>query len=207
LVAALRGGRACADGEFDALADGTADLRTTVAVVGNGKPPPGWLARQRYRTRLAGDFAEQLARQTGLLDIARRPAHEWLPAVDALPVPPDDTRHLLSHRQAQTDRKVFEAAVRQQAVARTAVLAVACERFRLAHARWPETIAELPPADVTDPYTGRPLLLKRLGDGLVVYSVGPDGRDDGGTFSPALAVPPGQDLGWRLWNPAARGRP
>lgn len=211
-VAALRGGRASADAEYDALAAGTADLRSTVAVAGNGKPPPGWLGRQRYRTRLAGDFAEQLVRQTELLDVARRPAHEWLPAVAALPVPPDDTRHLLSHRQAATDRRLFEAAVRHQAVARTAALAVGCERFRLRHGRWPDTLADLPadltPADATDPYSGRPLLLKRLPDGLAVYSVGPDAADDGGTrLGPPPATQSGQDIGFRLWDTSARGRP
>jgi hypothetical protein len=32
----------------------------------------------------------------------------------------------------------------------------------------------------TDPFTGQPLLMKRLPDGWVIYSVGKDLNDDGG---------------------------
>ena len=32
-----------------------------------------------------------------------------------------------------------------------------------------------------DPFTGKPLEYRREGDGFLIYSAGPDGRDDGGS--------------------------
>ena len=40
----------------------------------------------------------------------------------------------------------------------------------------PEFLARVP----VDPFTGRPLVAKADGKDLVLYSVGPDGKDDGG---------------------------
>ena len=40
----------------------------------------------------------------------------------------------------------------------------------------------LPAATITDPFTGEPLHVKRTPKGWMVYSVGPNFRDDGGTF-------------------------
>jgi hypothetical protein len=91
-------------------------------------------------------------------------------------------------------------------VGATAVLAAA-ERFRKAENRWPESIQELETTLQTklplDPYTGAPFLLKRTSDGLTVYSVGPDGTDNGGALSNHPTKPNG-DYGFRLWDLARR---
>lgn len=63
------------------------------------------------------------------------------------------------------------------AMLRVARAALAIERYRLANARLPDT---LPDAAPLDPYTGQPLHYKKLAKGYVVYSVGEDGKDDGG---------------------------
>jgi hypothetical protein len=44
-------------------------------------------------------------------------------------------------------------------------------------------------------------------DGVVVYSVGPDGRDDGGRFDRANPERAGTDLGVGLWDVKDRRRP
>jgi hypothetical protein len=66
---------------------------------------------------------------------------------------------------------------------RTARVAIAAERFRLARGQLPRTLADLDPfglrAMPTDPFNGRPLRYKRLPDGYTVYSVGEDGGGDG----------------------------
>ena len=93
----------------------------------------------------------------------------------------------------------------------TASTAIACERYRRAHGRWPDTLADIPrnilPEIPTDPFNGQPIQYRKLDDGVVVFSVG-DGdqlmvqrrknRND------ALS-----DLGtgWQLWNPERRGVP
>jgi hypothetical protein len=73
---------------------------------------------------------------------------------------------------------------------------VAATRARLADGSLPETLAALP----DDPFAaGKPLLAKRTDDAWVVYSVGPDGEDDGGPL-PGGSVPVGgnDDVGLRL---------
>ena len=63
--------------------------------------------------------------------------------------------------------------------------ALAIERYRLAHHdRLPETLRETLPNSLdilpTDPFDGDVLRYKRLDQGFVVYSVGPDREDNGG---------------------------
>lgn len=51
--------------------------------------------------------------------------------------------------------------------------------FRAAHRRWPHNAQEL--AGPIDPADGQPVRVRSGADGIRVYSVGPDGEDDGGT--------------------------
>ena len=65
----------------------------------------------------------------------------------------------------------------------------------------PAFLSEVP----TDPYTGVPLLIARRDDGIVLYSVGKDGIDDGG----ATELQGGQpaDIGFRLFDLDKRNLP
>ena len=67
--------------------------------------------------------------------------------------------------------------------------ALAVERYRLAKGALPETLADCAPGFLegvpADPFTGRELRYERLRSGFVVYSVGEDGRDDGGWEPPS----------------------
>ena len=67
-------------------------------------------------------------------------------------------------------------------------VALALERFRLANQRLPDSLAELVPRFLeefpADPFDGAPLRYRRLPKGYVVYSIGRDGRDDGGKEPP-----------------------
>lgn len=62
--------------------------------------------------------------------------------------------------------------------------ALAVERYRLAKGRLPERLDELVPQYLervpADPFDGEPLRYSRREKGYVVYSIGPDGKDDGG---------------------------
>ena len=75
------------------------------------------------------------------------------------------------------------------ATLRTAQTALAIERWRAAHAgALPDSLDVLVPAFLPsvprDPFDGQPLRFKRLPRGYVVYSIGPDRRDDGGLEKP-----------------------
>jgi hypothetical protein len=101
-------------------------------------------------------------------------------------------------------RKAFQ---RRQARLSTAITVLAAERFRKKHGRWPDKLDELIPDELSkaevDPYTGAPLLLRRLNDGLVIYSAGSNRVDDGGIITAQNGEP--LDVGVRLWDVGQRG--
>jgi hypothetical protein len=79
---------------------------------------------------------------------------------------------------------------------RVTTAALAVERFRVTHTNaLPGNLDQLAPAYCNavpaDPYDGKPLRYKTHGGSYVVYSVGSDGRDDGGVVweSNYLKVP------------------
>ena len=78
----------------------------------------------------------------------------------------------------------------------TARTAVAVERYRLAMGRLPEQLSDLVPrymeAIPSDPFDGLPLRYRLLENGYIVYSVGRDETDDGGTERPAKRYRQGQ---------------
>jgi RNA polymerase sigma factor (sigma-70 family) len=68
---------------------------------------------------------------------------------------------------------------------RLALTAVALEQFRAGHNnRYPAILSELTPdylsATPLDPFDGQPLRYRQQGAGYVLYSIGPDLKDDGG---------------------------
>lgn len=72
---------------------------------------------------------------------------------------------------------------------------LAIERYRLANQnRLPEKPSELVPsflpAELMDPFDGKPLRYKKLAKGYMVYSIGKDQRDDGGVFAEDLKPGP-----------------
>lgn len=72
---------------------------------------------------------------------------------------------------------------------RTSTAAIAIERFQLLRGKLPEKLNELVPqflpAVPIDPFNGKPLRFRHLAKGYVIYSIGTDGRDDGGKEKPA----------------------
>jgi hypothetical protein len=98
---------------------------------------------------------------------------------------------------------------RTQARFRCASSAVAAERFRLKQGRWPQGLAELCPGflkDVpVDPFDGKPLRFRPLDDGVLIYSVGADGIDNGGNVQRQKSPDePGMDIGFQFWSVAKR---
>jgi hypothetical protein len=81
--------------------------------------------------------------------------------------------------------KAFDVGAVNTAVNRAADAAIAVERFRRRHGRLPkrldELVPDLLPAVPKDPFTGDPLHYAAGGGFYLVYSVGPDGKDNGGT--------------------------
>ena len=81
--------------------------------------------------------------------------------------------------------RVVTINIRSIAQLRTARVGLAIQRYRLATGNLPDTLEGLVPIYIDavpkDPFDGRPLRYEKLETGFVVYSVGEDRRDDGGT--------------------------
>jgi hypothetical protein len=105
--------------------------------------------------------------------------------------------------------KVSSANCRVHAQMQCAMVGLAAERYRIKHGEWPAALADLCKEGLlsavpVDPFDGRPLRYKALPDGVLIYSVGTDGEDNGGTIDRERLVGPGLDLGFQLWNVPAR---
>jgi hypothetical protein len=107
--------------------------------------------------------------------------------------------------------KVAEASRRVQADQRCALVALAAERYRRDHGRWPASLDQLAPdylkAVPADPYDGKPLRYQRRPDGVIIYSVGPDREDNGGALNRSRPLDKGIDYGFRLWDVDRRRQP
>jgi hypothetical protein len=210
LLVAARGERASDQEVFDAVESGD----VSIAELADGRL--GWHERifgLIYRDNVRDEHPIMLAMMSRWIAIAQLPSHEQAAAeqqfnqgIRELPETAILTRLLLP---ALT--KVGEASRRKHACIRCTLVALACERYRRDHGGWPESIDKLCPkyldAVPSDPFDGQPLRYHRLDDGVVIYSVGPDGADNGGKLDREHPNQPGADIGFRLWDVARRRQP
>jgi len=86
-------------------------------------------------------------------------------------------------------RHRYEHFIAQVCVTRTGL---ALERHRAAHGEYPAALAALDPQLLSpapdDTFTGAPLIYRRTAEGFLLYSAGPDGRDDGGKRRPPVST-------------------
>ena len=107
--------------------------------------------------------------------------------------------------------KLTRTILRTRALTRCSAAACAAERFRIDHNHMPEQWHAIVPKYLAvvpiDPFTGQPMLLRPLADGLVIYSLGTDGKDDQGDVLPTVNNLMTKDVGVRLWNVSHRRQP
>jgi hypothetical protein len=116
----------------------------------------------------------------------------------------------LAQKATESYDRYIDAERRSRALLASAAVALAAEQFRRSNNRWPESLAELVAAKLLvaaplDPFDCQPLRMRRLPDGLVIYSVGQDLADDGGEVrvDPKVGGQP-KDVGLRLWDVSHR---
>jgi hypothetical protein len=161
-----------------------------------------------------GSEAAYLRHLTHHVEIAKLPAEQQHDLLSELQPPQVALPKLLEALSYNDQWSPSDAFHQWLALMRCGIAAVAAERYRLAHHRWPEELKTLVPQYLdevpVDPYDGRPLRFRRLNDGLVIYSLGPDRHDNGGTIfrSPRKDGQgwEGKDIGFRLWDAGQRGR-
>ena len=211
LLQALRGERATIHEASLQIESGHLALES---FADRGRPPQGWerVSNLWVIPRILRGHVELLDALNDAIEVARLPPEERGTFFDdlrprALKMTPY-ARMLLPALG-----KVGEADARCHAELRSAIAGLAAERYRLKCGRWPDTLDTLVPAFLpgvlADPYDGRPLRYRRLPEGVVVYSLGPDGQDDGGRMREPGVLPgkKGTDLGFRLWDVELRGQP
>ncbi len=132
-----------------------------------------------------------------LIEASRLPFHEMLPATGAIEDAMTADRPMIPRISTAVLGglpRVFEAPVRSAAFMRSAYVALAVERYRLATDRLPPSLDDLVPLFLgelpKDPFDNKPLRYRLLDHGYIVYSVGRNLQDDAGA-----PVPPQAD--WR----------
>jgi hypothetical protein len=103
-------------------------------------------------------------------------------------------------------RRVAIAGAQATAKQNSAIAAIATERYRLKHGRLPESLTKIDDEflgdssgrsqQLTDPFSGAPLLYKIEDTRLVIYSVGENKKDDGADVDAEEKRP--QDVGFSL---------
>lgn len=210
----LRGERASVDRMFEGLESGKLPV-DDFAELGMEKPnAANRAAFTLYKGLLPGDHAKALELLTAYIVANELPYHERTAAFKAIaipPGPPEEFRYTLTRLLVPACEKVSAAGLRARAELLCAAAAIACERFRQANGRWPESLAEIPttilPEIPTDPYDGLPLKFTRLPHGIAVHSVG-DGDPNLAQRQAQNKDPlAGLGYGWRLWDADWRRQP
>lgn len=218
-VAAMRGERAM----FTIFFENLASKRISLDDVGDGpnqlKSLYGRLGWKLYEARLPDDEAHYIRTMNYLISIADLPPHEHLKKNDEFESrfrsqawrDKEDKVRLITTLMFPATNKVVEAAVRDKAILRCAITAIAAERFRIASNKWPTRLDDLCPnyldRPLLDPFDGEVLKYTIRDDGVTIYSVGADGQDNGGSNLTSSGKEKGTDLGFRLWNVDQRGQP
>lgn len=117
--------------------------------------------------------------------------------------------YLLASISLPSLERSMELWARHDARLRCARAALAAERFRIDTGNWPESLDALVPdyldAVPSDPFAGVPVRYVQRDGGIIVYSVGENGTDDGGeleTESRKKERP--RDVGFRMAAPDQR---
>ncbi|QVL32025.1 hypothetical protein KIH39_24845 [Telmatocola sphagniphila] len=179
----------------------------------------------RYPLYAKADQAFMLRMMTEQIDNLDKPPRELFDYVEKQAKEISDLEQSpVQARNALSRTMVFRLfAVRGDYRCRGTLRATACglgaERFRIVNKRWPNNLEELVPKFLEkveeDPFTGKPLLFKRLNDGIVIYSVGQDLKDDGGDVLGVVTDSSKRgayksnlptDIGFRLWDVNKRGK-
>jgi hypothetical protein len=207
---AMRGERAIIDDLFQQIHAG----KLGVSAIPSFSDYPFWLKPFSNRINVRVNQANILHHHTRVAEAGRLPEAEQVGAMKALNdewVAEAKQWGFLERERRLTERLMFGRVGGvpmwlgvKEALIRTAIAALAAERFRVEEGRWPGSLDQLVPRYIAavprDPFAKGPLKVRKFADGLFIYSVGYDGKDDGGAIDPELRMRGGADTGFRLWD-------
>jgi hypothetical protein len=189
LLIAIRGERAGMDRLMEGVQSGkvkisTRDLFVTARFGGQSAPSLGDDLTLWTPGSYTSQRAAMLRYMNRYVELAKLPPEQQHAPFQQLEATTKD-QPVLVRLLVPALSKISDAARRSQPQLRCAIVGVAAERYRIAKRQWPGTLDVLKEAGYvlgtqSDPYDGHPLRWLRWDDGVEVYSIGPDGEDNGG---------------------------
>lgn len=156
-------------------------------------PATFWI-RLRLRQKAVRYFRDM----TRLITAARRPWPEPWDAIIGNAVKSGKKPSRLLSSSAMSVRLTAQTLTAM----RCTILAIVIERYRRSHGELPGSLDEVLPAYISsiplDPFTGKKLLYSHDEETYVVYSVGINRQDDGGSIKPKADEKRPQDWGIRI---------
>jgi hypothetical protein len=215
-LVAMRGERGMLDGFLEVIQHGRlsqAELRQALDGLSGNSAGAGLIESNLELLTLRGtvrrDRADVLRRMNRLVEIARLPPEEQRQQIEAWQASVKQEGSPLARKLLQVE-KISQACRRSHADLRCMIVTLALERFHRANGCWPGGLQELTRGYLDhvllDPFDGKPLKYARRDDGVTVYSVGPDGQDNGGNVT-GRWLDEGTDWGYRLWEVDRRRQP
>lgn len=203
---AMRGERGGADMLLNHLRKGGVPFSTVTGSRGGG--PDDWLLATFPGLLLSGR-AEHLRLMTRAVEAGKLPPEKQAAEFDKIDQATRVSGSLVTKLLMPAIGRVSLAHRRTLAQLRCTWAGVAAERYRRDRGDWPASLEELAkngllPSVPLDPFDGQPLRYKILADGVLIYSIGADGVDNGGLIDRANPNAPGTDVGFRLWHPEHR---
>jgi hypothetical protein len=207
---AIRGERAGHHSLFQTIAAGKIKVSRLTGMT--GRPGPLDQLLDQFPLVITRDYPNHLRFMNEMVAAAELPLEQQLDTFQKLEDRVKKSTSTFTRLLTPAAGRVGEAHLRIQAQLAAAEVALACERFRIEHKRWPESLEELVKdkkldAIATDPMDGKALRFRRLADGAVIYSVGHDKQDNHGVINRERSHEPGSDWGARVWDPVRRRQP
>ncbi len=208
LVTGLRGERAGGVQCFEYLESTGASYRMLQNMQA-GLPIQSFTYRQKFLDwfphRTTPYIVDHVRVSTRMIETAKLPLHEQADALKPILAEIKSKQMPLMTLSFAQAEKLFRCQRRSQTHLRAIAAALACERYRLRHKSWPDSLESLVAAKLLDavpldPNDGLPLRYRRTAWGIVVYGVGNDRADNDGNLLHEWNEPAGTDLGFRLWD-------
>ena len=161
-------------------------IHTAASIVHAGRDATVTLANELYERQIT------LANMTP----CQRQSRDFKMPIETLYSLPRYRFFLIQHLLPYSDR-IYELAYRSKMHYESVVTILAIERWRLEKGQYPEELSELVSAGFIkelpmDPFSDKPLIYSRTNDNFILYSLGPNFRDDGGQ----VAIVRGRPVKW-----------
>ncbi|MGA2499073.1 MAG: hypothetical protein ABSH20_15130 [Tepidisphaeraceae bacterium] len=171
---------------FSDLTDGRVDIAALVGTPESNGPTPAFAGGAFVRLCFVGNDLDDYRRtMVSYRQLLARPFYEVQPELREIDDQTHRPRGFMTALLLPALHSDITTSARMTAQLECARLAALATDYRIAKGQLPPTLESLMPEYLTeiplDPFDGKPLRTKLTAEKLVIYSIGPDLKDDGGT--------------------------